>query len=246
MDEVWLAWTEDPRDPLARQLGGERAALRLTLTRAQARIRLAGTGDGVDPAASLLDFFGAAGSTADALALVKGLSKQVRFCRPTDAPVSLDGTEARVYVLGPPHDEKMIKKYNPSKSHPETYGIDAMNVFLSGMAPALVGEETAAPFDARVQIPLEAAEQMPFFRARYWGEDPDSTEKDQGWRRIDQSWLDSSANLALQLDSATNNTCLVLAIELGRRRRSAVRGRRAGGELAVVAGSVLDGERDGR
>ena len=193
----------------------------------------------MDPATSLLDFFGVAGSTADALTAVKGLSqKRPRFCRPGAAPVTLDGTDARVYVLGPPPDEKMIKRFNPSKSHPETYGIDAMNVFLSGVAPALVGEETGAPFDARFQIPLEAAQQVPFFRARYWGEDADSAErdeerhsaqtdsdsrkkyspaaeKDQGWRRIDGSWLDSSASLALQLDSATNNTCLVLAIELG-------------------------------
>ena len=56
---------------------------------------------------------------------------------------------------------------------------------------------------------------MPFFDRRYWGEDHDSDEKDQGWRRIDGSWLDSSSSLALQLDSATNNTCLVLAFELG-------------------------------
>jgi hypothetical protein len=43
----------------------------------------------------------------------------------------------------------------------------------------------------------------------------DSDEKSQSWRRIDANWLDSSSALALQLDSATNNTCLVLAFELG-------------------------------
>jgi hypothetical protein len=41
------------------------------------------------------------------------------------------------------------------------------------------------------------------------------TESDQSWRRIDGDWLDISSSLALQLDSATNNTSLVLAIELG-------------------------------
>ena len=56
---------------------------------------------------------------------------------------------------------------------------------------------------------------MPFFQRRYWGEDLDSDEKSQSWRRIDANWLDSSSALALQLDSATNNTCLVLAFELG-------------------------------
>jgi hypothetical protein len=35
------------------------------------------------------------------------------------------------------------------------------------------------------------------------------------WQRIDHDWLLSVAQLGLQLDSATNNTSLVLAFELG-------------------------------
>ena len=34
------------------------------------------------------------------------------------------------------------------------------------------------------------------------------------WRRIDSAWLDGLDELALQLDNMTNNTSLVLAIEL--------------------------------
>lgn len=34
------------------------------------------------------------------------------------------------------------------------------------------------------------------------------------WRRIDDDWLGASAEIALQLDSYTNNTSLVMAIEL--------------------------------
>ena len=36
----------------------------------------------------------------------------------------------------------------------------------------------------------------------------------QDWRRIDNDWLQSAAHLALQVDNAINNTCLVLAFEL--------------------------------
>jgi hypothetical protein len=214
--EVWLAWTEDPKDALAQNLRSERQALQAALAVSATRMRLAGRSESADEVTGMLEFFGAAGSgsTADALEVVKGLSSNVRFCRPTDPPVPLDGVDARVFVLGPPHDEKLIKKYDPSKSQPETYGIDAMNLFMASMAPALAGSDSGAPFDTLVQIPSEAAKQMSFFQTRYWGEDPDSAEKDQGWRRIDNSWLDSSSSLALQLDSATNNTSLVLAIEL--------------------------------
>jgi hypothetical protein len=59
-------------------------------------------------------------------------------------------------------------------------------------------------------IPLERARSMEFFQQHYWG----PSEAAPDWRRIDTEWLDSSAELALALDSATNNTSLVLAIEL--------------------------------
>jgi len=36
---------------------------------------------------------------------------------------------------------------------------------------------------------------------------------DQSWRRIDDDWLYASADLAMQIDSRTNNTSLVLAFE---------------------------------
>ena len=75
-------------------------------------------------------------------------------------------------------------------------------------------DELDAPFDPRYQVPLGAAQQMAFFQTNYWGEDRDAEEKDQSWRRIDSDWLGASSTMALQLDSATNNTCLVLAFEL--------------------------------
>lgn len=37
---------------------------------------------------------------------------------------------------------------------------------------------------------------------------------EQGWRRIDEDWLGVAGSMALKLDSDTNNTSLVLAIEL--------------------------------
>ena len=201
--QVWVAWTEDPDDPIAKQLRAEHYSMRVALTAACARMRVG------SPVHSLLEFFGAAGgpSTRSALDFAKTLGTSTpRFCLPSDAPVAIKGTGARIYVLGPPRDIKKIKNFNPSKAHPETYGLAAVS--------PLNDADANAPFDPIVQIPLEAARQMPYFQTRYWGEDSDSSEKDQAWRRIDDDWLDVSSSLALQLDSATNNTSLVLAIEL--------------------------------
>ncbi len=214
--EVWLAWTEDPKDDLANKLRSQHQALRMALAGAAAHMGLAGNTTAAQTVTGMLEFFGAAGSgtTTDALNVVKKLSTNIRFCHPTDPPIELDGVKARVYVLGPPHDETRIKKVNPSSAHPETYGLAAADMFLGGVGPALSDSDTAAPFDRTYQLPYPAAQQMKFFQDHYWGEQAGDGEKDQSWRRIDDAWLDSASTLALQLDSATNNTSLVLAVEL--------------------------------
>lgn len=213
--QVLLSWAEDPKDPLARKLKTQHQALKIALQAAASRMRLAGAESAAFEVTSMLDFFGAAGTTADALKTVKELSEDVRYCKPKDDPIQIEGSDVKIYVLGPPPDEKLIKKYNPSKREPETYGIDSINNYLNALQPTLTDIDPETPFDERFQIPLDMAKQMPFFQQRYWGEDAESDEKSQAWRSIDGSWLDSSSSLALQLDSATNNTCLVLAFELG-------------------------------
>jgi hypothetical protein len=215
--QVWLSWAEDNKNPLARKLRKQRNDLKIALQAAASRMRLAGDATAAQEVTSMLDFFGAAGTTSDALEVVKGLceAKDVRYCTPEDPPVQIEGSDVKVYVLGPPPDEKLIKKYNPSKREPETYGMDTINNYLSALQPTLSDTDVETPFGEGFQIPLNMAQQMPFFQQRYWGEDAESKEKSQAWRRIDGSWLDSSSSMALQLDSATNNTCLVLAFELG-------------------------------
>ena len=213
--EVWLSWAEDRNNALAQKLRGERQALKMALHAAVARMRLAGDSIEAEEVSNLLSFFGAAGTTADALEVVKGLSKNLRYCTPQDDPVQIPGTDVKVYVLGPPPNEKLIKKYNPSKREPETYGMDAIHNYLTALEPTLSDTDHETPFDEEFQIPMHVASQLPFFQQHYFAEDIESKEMDQGWRRIDSSWLDSSSSLALQLDSATNNTCLVLAFELG-------------------------------
>jgi len=213
VDQVWLSWAEDPKNSLAKTLRGERQGMRMALQAAAARMRVGGNVETADDVSNMLSFFAAAGTTSDALKVIKGLSDDLRYCTPADKPVKLSGTDVRVYVLGPPPDVKFIKKYNPSTKDPETYHL-AMNQSLDVLNP-LLQTDLDSPFDEQLHIPLTVAQQMPFFQRHYWGEDLDSNEKSQSWRRIDANWLDSSSSLALQLDSATNNTCLVLAFELG-------------------------------
>src|SRR4030095_10183987 len=119
VDQVWLSWAENPKDTLSKRLRAERQSMRMGLQAAAARMRVGGNGDAAADVTNLLSFFAAAGSTSDALEVVKNLSDDLRYCTPADAPVKLRDTDVRVYVLGPPPDEKFLKKYNPSKKHSE-------------------------------------------------------------------------------------------------------------------------------
>ena len=206
VDEVWQAWTENPGDPLATELAAERGAALATLRMAVSRLQLSGDEAAAHEIGSLLGFFGAANgkTTKDALEAIRNKTPNPRYCEPQDAPVELRDAGARLYVLGPPRDEKLIRKTRPSGRHPETYRL-ALDAFRDNVEPGLGRDAPQSPFGTRFAIPYQLAEEMDLFK-RYWAE--------EAWRRVDTAWLDDSSELALQLDSATNNTCLVLAIEL--------------------------------
>jgi hypothetical protein len=221
-EEIWFAWTEDDRDPLARELAGKRRRALAALTSAQARMRLMGLEDAHARLSSLLGFFGdgAGKKLGEAGRVLKSLSSQIRYRRPGEPPIELPGVEARIFVLGPPRSAELIKRDAPSKTGSEVYEFGAYSPALDAIEPALNGDFNA-PFDDRYALPLEGSKSLPFFQRYYWqahspavsrGEDE---ETDQAWRRIDSDWMGAAEALALKLDEDTNNTSLVLAIELG-------------------------------
>jgi hypothetical protein len=215
--EVWLGWTENDKDPLTQEFKEQRDTALASLRLGLSRLQLAGDAHSDDAAelGGILEFFGAAkgASTADALAYVKKMSPaNLRYCLPTDAPVQPTGAGATFYVLGPPHDMAQLRKINPSKRDQETYGLalDGLGMFMDGAGSALQTNDNGRPFDRQYEIPFAYATSMPFFREQYWTSDNPA----DNWRRIDIDWLGGSTELALQLDSLTNNTSLALAIEL--------------------------------
>jgi hypothetical protein len=217
--EIWLGWTEDPKDKLAQSLRGEHMAMRQALGLAAMRM----DADGANEVTGMLEFFGASGAntTSQAMKNLKELSGNIRFFNPaTQAPVTFDGVTAKFFILGPPRDLKMIKKINPSKRDSETYGMTDEQMAAAGKGSAafldsvLRAPERALPFDSTFAIPLDYAKQMGFFQSHYWGDTADGMPQNQDWRRIDGDWLQSCSDMALALDSSTNNTSLVLAVEL--------------------------------
>jgi hypothetical protein len=207
VNETWMGWTENPQDPQAQKLRAQRddAVGKLRLAAAHMQLRATDSEPGV--AASMLQFFGAAGrkTSRDALEAVRAKTERVRYCDPHDQPVELPQFGARIYVLGPPRDEAALRKILPSKRDGDAYGA-ALAAFENSVSSVLAGEDADKPFSSLYAIPEATAQGINFFQQRYYSGD--------AWRRIDTAWMADASEFALALDSLTNNTSLVLAIEL--------------------------------
>ncbi len=168
----------------------------------------------------------------------------VTYRQPGDGPLSLPPAPgltalpgARLYVLGPPRDVHALGQMDPAKGSQETYltseGLDAQLAFVlavsdeSGLTPEeRLLRSLSYPFEENVRIPSQDATGYEFFRRTYGFDDAANPAPKRAarsgaavpdgptWRRIEDEWLGTSEDLALQLDNCINNTTLVLAIEL--------------------------------
>lgn len=224
IDQLWLPWTEDPTDPVARQLKQLYARRRKAL---EAAIRLAS--EGRQPWAEALqrprDF--EQEEKFPALEDLGAKSTEKQYRRPGEAPLALPGVPGvKVHVLGPPRAVEGLRIWQKQRErHPGLTDLDELDGFaLAALAAAgtdsLEEEEgqlfrQSCPFDRSLMISPQEAEKHPeyggFFRTFYGfahqrGHGP-------AWRRLDTSWLSAAERLALDLNRRTNNS-LVLAFEL--------------------------------
>jgi len=163
------------------------------------------------------DLFAEDQSGGEAIAkLLEITGHNVCFLTPGDN-FMLPGTnnEIKVYVLGPPYDDKFLTKTNPKQAE-EVQGLSSMmelaNMDLSGtmMLDALTTLKDSSyckdddfPF-SKQYIDTDDADPI---KALY--KDPANN-----WRNIDTEWLSEIGHLSLYMDKLTNNTSLVLAFEI--------------------------------
>lgn len=218
--EVWMAWTEDPADSFAKSLLDSRSRRRAVdaLQAVAGDMQAAGDAASGEKIAGLMDFFGiddmpfgAAGrraTTEDAVQVARELAPEgkLRYCQPGQDPYRPEGAGARIMVLGPPRDHKKIRQSGPTPSAPETYHMSA-----DALEGAPARPEEGRPFSPRFTIPTAVArinEKVRFFQENYWNQADEA-----GWRGIEDV-ASSALDFAIKLDNDTNNTSLVLAIEL--------------------------------
>ena len=235
--EVWYGWTEDPQNELGRRLRKERAekvqALAMATLALQRSPSLAAQ-ERSKGLAAMLGFFGM-GQGTDDLAVGEPIQRtrsafeylmarrdvKTRYLYPDKPPLALAGVDkARVFVMGPPQDESLIKKSTPSKRGREVYELASEAALASSLGAAFsrmaLGQDAGAPLD---DCPFDASFRQEIGRrvrvssgledliAATW-EAPG-----EAWRQIEEDWTQAAETLALNLDAHTNNTCVVLAFE---------------------------------
>jgi hypothetical protein len=214
IDELWLPWTEDPKDELAQKLSAEQWRLRAALSVVSGRLKIEGAEDALVD--ELLALFGEAGSgfVEDALRIARAIAGPTRYCGPTDSPIELRTGGAKIYVLGPPRDEGAIKRLMWCGEEFRC----SVDQFLMDIATATIVPARGAPFESSAEMSLASSRNMPFFQAYYWSEKvrlaTGAPEADVSWRRIDVEWLRTAPLVALYLDSTLDNMSLTFALEL--------------------------------
>lgn len=227
VDQVWYAWTEDPGNKLGKKLRKEREDKVRAIHLAARQLN----GVSADRVGSMLSFFGLNAATplgakaGDSVGKVRaafdymGQRKdvKVRYCYPTDGPLALAGVPGvRVYVLGPPENEGLIKRSDPTAKGKEVYelaGRMSMESHLAAAFSRLGADKTDVPqdnhdcpFEEHLHAKLDAPEMKDFF-SKTWNRTGEE------WRRIEEDWMSAAESLSLALDKHTNNTSLVVAFE---------------------------------
>jgi hypothetical protein len=229
IDEIWLAWTENTEgDELAESMYKKYEEVHQAMMAVTEKLKAA-----KDPWIQSIN---------DVLSYSKNVNKLMntvhkelsdnppRYCYPKDPPITLPKVEnLRFYVLGPPRDEDKIRSFASEKA---IYGrplmIDEVTSFASAVLSSFGKDkltpeerlqnrhlvERSKPFDEDHGLEKKDALNLLinnelFFETYYGPDDPDKR-----WRHIENDWLGSAGTLAIQLDSYTNNTSLVLAIEM--------------------------------
>ncbi len=250
IDKAWFAWTERRGDTQADRLRARHGTAEAIIDAAVEKLRRARASrpPAVVGVASFSEMpalgvtrraVGAsarASSTEIAMRHLEALADDPDWFEPGDCVRLPDVKHARLHILGPPRDEKLLKKDAPSKvrgrdEYKEVYLRDGVTSAFAlspglGLSPAVLRPDgPAVPDDLRYPFPQSAGHAFAFKGRQIRIKAPVATRREladflrdtyeaEGYRRIDTDWLQGVESLALNLENDTNNTSLALAIEL--------------------------------
>ena len=219
VEQVWLAWTENPKDPMAQEFAKNKRDL------GEALASVAAAAPDSDVGLQITDLLGFAGDVGlgaakfaetinEAMEFVRsGLGAKTSYFKPGDLIEDPRLPGFRFYVLGPPRSQEAMKDLGTHESS-ELYGLaqslrGAAALHAIALEDASTNEDppedqSALPFDYRYCTRSEHLKQSCY---------PSYFETTEKWRSIENDWFSLASDLALQLDSMTNNSSLAFAIE---------------------------------
>jgi beta-lactamase superfamily II metal-dependent hydrolase len=239
VQQVWLSWLDDPTDLKAQGIGAAHHNLKVQLAAARDTLhtalknRMAArpvAARSLEVLDDMLGFYGAmaAGSApevpAKGVRILKSIGHEkpvyLRPGRTLEMP-GLPAGSVRVHVLGPPRIEGVERKDDPlyridprtGESYDPALAAAALHAskFLDAVKRVKGGasrEEEHYPFNDEYKCRgAKHPGALPAIMRRY-------NHHGDAWRKIDDDWLQQAGALALYLDTFTNNSSLVLAIEL--------------------------------
>lgn len=235
VEHVWLSWLDDPKDARANSIGRQHHNLMNVMHDVRAHMTSRRNASTTHRAIGILDdvlgFYGAKGKAppkipAEAVRIMKGLGRNaIQYLKPgaiLDLP-GLAKDRVKVYVLGPPRkdaltprkDDPLYRKdpregesYDHALSSARSAAEQLLNA-AKGHSGSVSSEEAQYPFAEKMKY-RKTARKTAGLR-RVVGEYGRS---DSLWRTIDDDWMNQAESLALFMDGFTNNSSLVLAIEL--------------------------------
>jgi len=221
VDKIWLSWAEDENNETAKLLkkkyAKDKQAVMIALD--ELKVSNQSLAEEIARLPSFSDIVGLADgdkNTEEAMKFIKGLG-ELEYCNPKEKPKIIpDVNGVRVFVLGPPEDLKMIRMDEKSKEmylrgmwidRDLAFEAEVMNQFGEPSSEDARIEEMNYPFEESYRRKEESETVNQFFQ-KYYRSDK------QEWRNIDKTWLDTSGELALKIESHRNNTSMALAIEI--------------------------------
>lgn len=233
VNKVWLSWLDNPKSKQAVRIGESHLELRKSLTLAASKLEnLSSAKSGrkmntrfakkavetKNLITELMGFHGAAPELpAKGIEYLKKFG-EVEYLSPGEIKNIPGLSGVRVFVLGPPKDEELLYRKNPRKGESYDHKLRAFNAMSNHFIGALTNrngkresEEQQFPFNMDykryVDKPGSFSPSLKSVAAEY-------NAKGNEWRNIDDDWLDQAARLSLYMDTFTNNSSLVLAIEI--------------------------------
>lgn len=241
---VWMGWTENYDDPEVKEMDKVKKIYLQALNVAAGQLEAAkpklaasiksilrfsvdedhvfaadGDENGYDPESS------SPSTNRETMLWLKHHGTSLKYCTPGGTPQTCEGIEdVNFYVMGPPTLEKKgrLKKSAPSKGkNKETYLTGEVSDGHLKFAIDIIKGDKNSSNDAIEDYLDSGLEKQALFAERYVSSDSSLAvvtcyaQPENDWRKIDDIYLDMASSLAIKLDTHTNNSSLVLAIELG-------------------------------